>query len=542
MHGEAVPNICPESIPTMTPEFDYLVIGAGPAGLQMAYFLHNAGHRYQVLEAGHSPGTFFQTYPRHRKLISINKVHTGFTDPEKNRRWDWNSLLTDDTSLPFKNYSRRYWPDAGDLVRYLGDFAEHHGLNIRYGFEAGQISRHAQGFTVRNPDGETLTCKRLIMATGVRKPFVPDVPGIELCEKYTEVNIDPETFANQRVLILGKGNSGFEMAELLTETTAMIHVCSPNPIKMAWATHHVGHLRAVNNNFLDTYQLKTQNAVLDAKVQRIERQGDKLVATMAYAHADGEEEQIAYDRILVCAGFRMDTDPFDQDVRPTLCIQDRFPAQTPAWESVNVPGLYFAGTLMQARDFKKTSSGFIHGFRYNIRALFQILQSRYHDQALPRRAIDRNADTLTDTAIQTFDRSSALWQQFGFLGDVVSIDAKGQAHYQDALPVEFIHKDLMAGGEHYFVLTLEYGSHKVMDPFQIHRPDSRNPDLADRSVFLHPVVRHFQGGQLLAEQHLMEHLETDWTQPYHVQPLREFFERELASLQAMQPEPLKVAA
>ena len=34
-------------------------------------------------------------------------------------------------------------------------------------------------------------------------------------------------------------------------------------------------------------------------------------------------------------------------------------------------------------------------------------------------------------------------------------------------------------------------------------------------------------GQVLAEQHLMEHLETDWTQPYHVQPLRAFFERQL---------------
>ena len=31
---------------------DYLVIGAGPAGLQLGYFLARAGRDYQILEAG----------------------------------------------------------------------------------------------------------------------------------------------------------------------------------------------------------------------------------------------------------------------------------------------------------------------------------------------------------------------------------------------------------------------------------------------------------------------------------------------------------
>ena len=55
---------------------DYLIIGAGPAGLQLAYFLQKAGRDYHLLEAGQGPGTFFRTFPRHRQLISSNKVHT----------------------------------------------------------------------------------------------------------------------------------------------------------------------------------------------------------------------------------------------------------------------------------------------------------------------------------------------------------------------------------------------------------------------------------------------------------------------------------
>src|SRR5882762_5159954 len=61
---------------------DYLVVGAGPAGLQLAHFLHRAGLDYQVVEAGNGPGTFFTRFPRHRQLISVNKPHTGYDDPE----------------------------------------------------------------------------------------------------------------------------------------------------------------------------------------------------------------------------------------------------------------------------------------------------------------------------------------------------------------------------------------------------------------------------------------------------------------------------
>ncbi len=513
----------------MNTHYDYVILGAGAAGLQMAYYLEKAGHSYLVLEAGAAAGHFFSQYPRHRKLISINKVYTGFDDAEKNLRWDWNSLLCDDEAMQFKHYSKKYWPHADDLVRYLGDFAAHHELAVRYNTDVTWVERTPKGYAVTDAEGTTTTAAQLIVATGVRRPYIPPIPGIDLCENYTDVNVDPETFINQRVLILGKGNSGFEMAELLTETTALIHVCSPNPIKMAWATHHVGHLRAVNNNFLDTYQLKTQNGVLDATVRRIERRDGKLVATMAYTHAEGETEEIAYDRIVVCTGFRFDDSIFAKDTLPELCINGRFPAQNSHWESVNQPGMYFAGTLMQARDFKKTSSGFIHGFRYNVRALFQLLQSRHHGRALPRRAMATTPQACTQAVLNAVNRSSAIWQQFGFLADVIQVTGQGQGSYLEGLPVDHIHDRLMRNADDYYVVTLEYGEHKAKGPFQIQRPDSRDAGQAERSKFLHPVVRHCRRGQVLAEQHLMEHLETDWTLPHHIEPLLAFFQRERAT-------------
>ena len=85
--------------------FDYLIIGAGPAGIQLGYFLEKANHNYLILEASETPVSFFQQFPRKRKLISINKVYTGYDYPEINLRWDWNSLLSDSEEMLFKNCS-----------------------------------------------------------------------------------------------------------------------------------------------------------------------------------------------------------------------------------------------------------------------------------------------------------------------------------------------------------------------------------------------------------------------------------------------------
>jgi cation diffusion facilitator CzcD-associated flavoprotein CzcO len=334
---------------------DYIVIGAGPAGLQLGYFLEQAGRDYQILEAGPSPGMFFRTFPRHRKLISINKPHTGWTDPEMRLRTDWNSLLSDDPRIRFTHYSERYFPEADDLVRYLRDFAETFRLRINYGTRVTQVSRDRDGnFRVTDQRGGTHTARCVIVASGVSKPYIPAIPGIETAELYENVPIDPKNFVDQRVLIIGKGNSAFETADNLVETAAVIHVAGPSAIRMAWKSHYVGHLRAVNNNFLDTYQLKSQNALLDGDVVRIDRRDGSYYVTVSFRRANEVKKDYRYDRVIVCTGFRFDASIFAEECRPELVHRDRFPAQTAAWESTNVPDLYFAGTLMQVRDFTRS--------------------------------------------------------------------------------------------------------------------------------------------------------------------------------------------
>jgi len=511
-------------------ELDYLIIGAGPAGLQLGYFLEKANRDYLILEAGEKPGTFFKKYPIHRKLISINKVYTGYDNPEINLRWDWNSLLSDSEEMLFKNYSKRYFPNADRLVEYLNDFANHFNIKISYDTKIVKISKD-DNFRLVDANGNTFTCKRLIIATGFTKPYIPAIPGIELAENYTEVSVNPEDFINEKVLIIGKGNSGFETADALVDTTAQIHLASPSPVKMAWETKYVGHLRAVNNNILDTYQLKSQNVVIDATIDIIKRENDKFVVSFSYAHAHQEKESLIYDRIIVCTGWRFDASIFDENCKPQLTINNRFPEQTSEWESSNVKDLYFAGVLMHMRDFKKKQSGFIHGFRHNIRALHHILDKKYENHNLPCKTISLTPDKIVNEIIKRINISAGLWQQTGFLCDVIVIlnDNKYAQYFQE-LPTDYVHDSELGNNNHYYTITLEFGLDIFKankNPFAIERIHKENTEAAQESAFIHPIVRRFSKGKLVAEHHIIEDLASEWLEDVHIQPLLKFLKSQL---------------
>jgi thioredoxin reductase len=510
---------------------DYLVIGAGPAGLQLGLFLKEAGHGYQILEAGTAPGQFFRTYPRHRQLISINKRHTGETNPEVRLRMDWNSLLTGDAQLLFPRYSSAYFPHADDLVRYLADVAEDAALNIRYDCRATTVTREDDGFVVVDQRGQEHRARRLVVATGVSLPNIPAFPGVQLTERYESVSVDPVDFTDQRVLVIGKGNSALETADNLVATAAVIHVAGPKSMRMAWRTHFVGDLRAVNNNFLDTYQLKSQNAILDGEVLSIDQQDDTYRVRFKFTRANEAIKELSYDRVIVCTGFRFDASIFDAGCRPQLARNDRLPALTAAYESTNVPDLYFAGTLMQERDYKKSTGGFIHGFRYAVRALSRILDQRHHAREWPHRQVDPTPSALAEAVISRVNVSSALWQQFGVIGDLLVVEADGPARYYDEVPVDYVRDGGFTEDGDCVTITLEYGpDHDKVDPFDITsgRTAQNSPEQAHDASYLHPVLRHYSRGELVSTHHLAENLENEWDRPdAHRAPLERFLAEHL---------------
>ncbi|KAL5017960.1 hypothetical protein ScPMuIL_003682 [Solemya velum] len=344
---------------------DYCVIGAGPSGLQLGYFLQQRNRDYIIFEKSNVSGNFFVLYPRHRTLISINKRNTGKNNKEFNMRHDWNSLLSDDETLLFKHYSKVMFPHADDYLRYLKDYKEKLKINVQFetemrniGVEKTDLVADGHLFTMEDQNGKSYTCRTVICATGISSPNIPRVNGIEYAEGYESISTDPDDYEGQSVLILGRGNSAFETASAIYGSTNFIHMVGRSRVRLSWATHYVGDLRAVNNALLDTYQLKSLDGVLESTLEEIKivKKNDKYHLVFSdETESDYLLDNFAlrepYDRVIRCLGFYFDNSIFRNKTKLSQGAGRgrKYPGINHNYESVDVPGLFFAGSITHSR-------------------------------------------------------------------------------------------------------------------------------------------------------------------------------------------------
>jgi len=191
-----------------------------------------------------------------------------------------------------------------------------------------------------------------------------------------------------------------------------------------------------------------------------------------------------------------------------------------------VPGLYFIGTLMQSRDFKKTMSGFIHGFRHNIEAFDQMLACKYQGAAWRRsQTLALDARVLAETVMQRVSTAPGMFLQPGFLCDVITLseDETIVTYYED-VPVDYAHEQHHGRSGHYYLVTLEYGQHEgYHDPFAMPRGLGVQEDF-----YLHPIIRRYKGASAAEKFVLPDDLDNDWRQDEHFQALHAYFEEHCA--------------
>ncbi len=479
-----------------------IIVGAGPGGLQLGQSLGCAGIDYVILERDEIAGSFFKKYPTNRRLLSINKIHTGFEEPAKNLRWDWNSLISNGRCEAFRSYDDSFFPGADNLVRYLGDFCRYLELDVRFGFNVDDVAKSKERFRITSENGTTMTCQILVIATGTSINHRPEVPGIELAEQYGTHDDNLESYTNKNVLIIGKGNSAFETAEEILPYAARIHLISPNPLTMAWQSHFPGHLRQVNSTFLETFLLKQQNAVLNGHLQSIKHQGMGYVVDVKWTE-NGHPARLSYDRVIACTGFSFDSTPFDDSMRPELAHDDRLPRLTYQWESTNVPNLFFCGSVMQSNDFKKAASPFIHGIRYNAQVLSRFIRTRLGDLGLDlfETRMPLDMDVVFDRLYSRLLESSSLWHMHSTLCDAIVLEeGSTEVTYLEDVPIGMLSEEPSL-------------KNKPRIEFQF---TFKNPtDPAERAKYtpvglLHPMLRFIHCGRIVGECHMYEDIYADW--------------------------------
>jgi putative flavoprotein involved in K+ transport len=174
-----------------------VVIGAGPAGLASAAMLQRAGEPVTVLERGVIAAAWRGRYDR----LHLHTV-----------RWL--------SALPGYRIPRAFgkWPARDRVVDYLEGYAKRHGLEVRTGVEVHSLEPSGDGWRLATSSG-AVDARRVVVATGHSNvPFLPSWPGAfdgELVHSSDYRNAAP--FRGKRIVVVGAGNSGAEIAVDLVE-------------------------------------------------------------------------------------------------------------------------------------------------------------------------------------------------------------------------------------------------------------------------------------------------------------------------------------
>jgi putative flavoprotein involved in K+ transport len=194
---------------------DVVVVGAGPAGLSVAYELARAGIQPVVLEKTAGIGDVWR---HHYDGLRLNTGRRFSTLP----------------GSPFPPEAGA-WPSRDDFVRVLETFPARGGFAVKTGVDIESIEYDARGdhWTVTDTNGSLHLAHSVVVATGAaRIPVIPQWRGMESFagEILHSSHFRTAThYAGMHVLVVGAGNSSAEIASRLTAHASQVTLSVRTP-------------------------------------------------------------------------------------------------------------------------------------------------------------------------------------------------------------------------------------------------------------------------------------------------------------------------
>jgi putative flavoprotein involved in K+ transport len=181
--------------------YDVVVIGTGQAGLAIGYYLARQGRRFVILDGAAAIGAAWRS------------------------RWDSLVLFTPRRynalpGLAFPGDPDGY-PTRDEVIAYLDRYAINFELPIELGSRVRSLTGHGGTFLVELERGD-IEADQVVVATGpFQTPRVPDFAGrlaSEVFQTHSAGYRNPGGIPGDTVLVVGGGNTGFQIAQELSAT------------------------------------------------------------------------------------------------------------------------------------------------------------------------------------------------------------------------------------------------------------------------------------------------------------------------------------
>ena len=202
---------------------DYLIVGAGFAGLSLSYRLREAGYTVEVLEAGNDVGGtwYWNRYPGAYCDVESLEYQLGFPRflPQE---WRWQGKFA----------------SQGEIERYLQYVADRLGLRslIRFGqfVDRAHWDEANLRWKVSTRQGLEKVSRNLVFATGcLSKAQFPQIPGLDRFKgQLLHTGAWPRSgveFAGKRVAVIGTGSSGVQVIPEIAKSAERLFVFQRTP-------------------------------------------------------------------------------------------------------------------------------------------------------------------------------------------------------------------------------------------------------------------------------------------------------------------------
>ena len=269
-------------------KYDLLIIGAGPGGYEAAFYAQELGMKVAIVEKDSVGGTCLNRGCIPTKAL----MHS--SDVYRDAK---NGAEVGVEVEGLKANRRRIGERKDEVLDTLRNGIT--GLLIKKKIDLVRGQAMIIGEHTAMVDGMEITADKILVATG-SKPFMPPIPGHDLpgvIDSTELIEMGGEEIPE--FVIIGGGVIGIEFATIYADLGDHVTVIEGLDRLLPVIDKEIG--RSIKM----TLEKKGVDVHVASPVQKIEKDGDKLVVTLK--NKKGEELSVKADKVLMCVGRRPNT-------------------------------------------------------------------------------------------------------------------------------------------------------------------------------------------------------------------------------------------